>query len=168
MANILKLIIPLATDCITIEDLDTSDKMGFVGAFLEDVNRPYLTNKLMLMYKSDVFPSTIAHRNYKFMNSKHIYNKRVIRINNVWYTVFTFSIIDKDVLKIIDGIVPTDNDKYLKIHKFWKFKDDFINRLLCCRSTSIKEDNTNSLILPEEDYIDIKPSLIITKDPDVL
>lgn len=165
MANITKLILPLATDIIEKKHLDTSDKMGFVDAFIEDKNNPQLRSKLFLMYRTDVPPSVIVYRNYDFENNSRFYQSRLIRIKGVWYSVYIFSIFDKDVIGIYDGIIPTNDEKYLKIHKFWNFEDAFINKLLCNRHLKFDTEGEDTQV-PEQDYLEEdSPSLEIQKNP---
>ena len=150
MANITKLILPLIGDFIKPSDLDTSDNSGFVDAFIEDVNRPYLRDKIFLMYRVNVPVSVMVLRDYFFRESGKLYEKRSITINGISYFLYAFSILEKDVLDIFKGQPPKKDGNYLKIIKFWNFNDEFINEFTCHRHLLFKTDGKDTQV-PEED-----------------
>lgn len=164
MANITKLILPIATDCITKKYIDPSYNMGFVDAYLEDKNRPYLGKKLFLMYRTDnIHSDALIGRWWHFSTNKYFYNRTFHTINDELYEVYAFSLIGNDVLGLLEGIMPTDPNTYLNIHKFWELKDDFINSLILNKHTTF-DTSGEDCILPEADYVDDDlPGLMVKK-----
>ena len=63
MNNLLKLAIPLLNTDIKLSDIDSTT--GFVGAYFEDINKPYLTDHMFLMYDDTVKGDNVAKRFYK-------------------------------------------------------------------------------------------------------
>lgn len=151
MNEVTKLILPLLNDEITYEDLDSST--GFINAYTEDSNRPFLENHIFLMYKSSA-PNALK-RFLKFKNSKNLHSTRYMVHNKEHYTVYAFPIIEnkKDIRNIIKGYDITNVDNKLKIYNFWKNHevDNLKDRIF---------DNHFEIlpaieeIIPEEDYFE--------------
>lgn len=150
MANITKLILPLIGDFMNRSYLDPSDKSGFVDAYIEDINRPYLRDKIFLMFRVNVPPSVMVLRDYFFRESGRLCDKRTIVINGTSYFLYTIAILEKDVLDIFKGLPPKKDENFLKIIKFWNFTDDFINEITCHRHQLFDIDGKDTQV-PEED-----------------
>lgn len=131
---------------------DLSEEMGFINGYTEDINRPYLRQHLFLMYRVDLTSTSFINLDERFRMCNRLHNRRIIYIDKTPYILYTFNIIGRTLLDILEGKVPYKNDEYLQIHKFWNFTDDFINELLCNRSL-IYKTNDPEAIVPEEDYM---------------
>lgn len=129
---------------------------GFINAFVEDINKPWLDNHIFILYKTS---SIIPSLEKEFKQNKYYYDTQNIVIDNVFYTKFIF-IIPKEYKILIKGlkdnkltnILPSDK---LKILKFWNCLDfKNIEKLL----ENINSFDNNSIkipeIIPEEDSID--------------
>lgn len=82
-------VVPLLDDNLTWRDLTVES--GFVNAYTEDKNRPYLEDKVFLMYDSEVNTKESLERFLKFNKLETIHNTRYITINKHHYTVYCFS-----------------------------------------------------------------------------
>lgn len=163
MANITKLILPLAADCIDLSDL--SENAGFVDAFVYDINRPTLNNHLFLLYKVNTGKWLIT--NSKLRKSNNLYSVKTIRIDGVDYVIYTLCTIGKVFNCIREGRHPSTEDEYLKIFKFWMFTDEYINKLLTFRYAPYETEGIE-LTVPEEDYDDeFEDCLEIEKAPSI-
>lgn len=79
-------IVPLMDDNITWQDLTVES--GFINAYTSDKNRPYLKDKVFLVYDSEVNTKESLERYRKFEHLESRYNKRYITINKHHYTVY--------------------------------------------------------------------------------
>lgn len=82
-------IVPLIDDNITLRDL--SPESGFINAYTSDINRPYLEDKVFLLYDSEVNTKESLERYLKFRALDTIYNIRYITINKHHYIVYCFN-----------------------------------------------------------------------------
>ncbi len=82
-------IVPLMSDKLTWQDLTVES--GFINAYTSDKNRPYLEDKIFLVYDSKVNTKESLERYTKFEHLETVYNKRYITINKHPYTVYCFS-----------------------------------------------------------------------------
>ena len=57
-------ILPLIDDSITLDDISINS--GFINAYTEDINRPYLEDKVFLLYDSKVNTAESMNRFRKF------------------------------------------------------------------------------------------------------
>ena len=143
--------IPLLDDNITLEDI--SPRSGFINAYTEDINRPYLENKIFLLYDSKVNTVESLNRFRKFSYLDTLYNIRYIQINKHPYTVYCFNnpVYSKDIdsLTKIGKTITTKAN--LEINRFWNNVPvpDLVNRLFY-RDYRIGESIRATL--PEEDY----------------
>lgn len=150
MNDVTKLIIPLLNDNIEYEDLDSST--GFVNAYTEDLNRPYMQDYIFLMYKSSA-PNALK-RFLKFKNLD-MHSTKYSVINKEHYTIYAFPIIQnkKDIRNILKGYDISNADNKLKIYQFWKNNEveNLKSRIF---------DNHFSILpaiedkIPEEDYFE--------------
>lgn len=151
-----KLILPLIDENLTLEDI--SEKTGFVGIYTLDINRPYLTHHVFLMYKRNLTDEFLRICE-KLPTLKSFYNKKNVKINGTLYVVYTFTInlsiknIRKNALSMLGKADRT------KIGKFWKFTDIDITDFLL--GYSYLGEEFKDSILPEEDY---SPSDFLTYD----
>lgn len=155
MENFLKITLPLAIDCLELSDLDTSDNMGFVNAYIVDSNNPCIWNQIFLLYRNDVMSAAIEKRKLKFKYCKNIYNIRNICLKGVSHTVYSFTVNDRRIFSLYEGLFHFGNKEYLYVHKFWNFTDDFMNELLCNRSRSITDD-LEYTYLDKNDYMSLR------------
>ena len=82
-------ILPLIDDSITLDDISINS--GFINAYTEDINRPYLEDKVFLLYDSKVNTAESMNRFRKFRDLDTLYNMKYIQINKHPYTVYCFS-----------------------------------------------------------------------------
>ena len=152
----IKLILPLIDESLTLDDI--SQKAGFAGIYTLDINRPYLTHHIFLIYKRDPTDEFLRIRE-KLPTLKSFYNKKNVKINGILYVVYTFTInpsiknIRKSALSMLGK---TDRTR---IGKFWKFTDVDITDFLL--GYSYLGEEFKDSVLPEEDY---SPSDFITYD----
>ena len=79
-------IVPLMDDNLTWRDLTVES--GFINAYTTDKNRPYLEDKVFLVYDSEVNTKESLERYCKFEHLDTVFNKRYITINKHHYTVY--------------------------------------------------------------------------------
>lgn len=82
-------IVPLLDNNLTWRDLTVES--GFINAYTSDINRPYLEDKVFLLYDSEVNTKESLERFCKFSRLDTVYNTRYITINKHHYTVYCFS-----------------------------------------------------------------------------
>lgn len=145
MSNILKTIIPLIDDNISKEDINESE--GFINAYTEDINRPYLDCHVFLMYNWDDIKSVRVF--YKFRNLSSFYGYKIIYIKGKPYIVYTF-VSNSLINRLKRGTAILRDVNKLRILQFWQFKDPWIT-LNVMRGT-ISCDSPQE-VLPEEDYL---------------
>lgn len=148
MANVLKLIIPILDDIFELKDF--SEESGFIDAYLENINKPYLDNHIFLLYDGNLDTAEKLERDCKIRKSKYLYSRETIRINNKYYLLYTFINTSKYILKLREGILPAGEKDFMKIILFWQLKDGFINSLIYDRRRSFE---TKGIIVPEQDYV---------------
>jgi hypothetical protein len=148
MSTQMKLIIPLLDPDITKDDI--SEEAGFVDGYLYDINRPDLDDNIFLMYKTDTNNVKAVRREEKFKNSQYIKNKRFIKINNVYYIIYCFVILNNDIRLIKQGLSLSSISSSFNILSFWNGRDLTVNRAILhvCEPYTIQPD-----MVPEEDYI---------------
>lgn len=145
----LKFILPLLDDELTIDDL--SPKAGFVDAYTDDINRPYLDNHIFLLYIANLDSKESYNRTMKFKQLKSIYNILDVRIKGVLCKLYTFCITNPAIKYIFkNSFMLSDSDK-TKILKFWKSEDDDINEFFVKNIDTIVH-SFNSTSVPEWDY----------------
>ena len=82
-------IVPLLDDNLTWNDLTVES--GFINAYTTDKNRPFLEDKVFLVYNSNINTKESIDRFKKFKNLDSLYNIKYITINNKHYTVYCLS-----------------------------------------------------------------------------
>lgn len=129
-------------------------KYGFVNAFLEDINKPWLDNHIFILFKTCSISSSIEN---ELKSNKYYYDTKQIVIDNISYDEYIFTI-PTEYKKVINSFktfsydVLTTEDK-IKILKFWDcFDFAHINELL---NTNIEyKPLKEKEIIPEEDPLD--------------
>ena len=144
-------ILPLIDDSITLDDISINS--GFINAYTEDINRPYLEDKVFLLYDSKVNTVESMNRFRKFRDLDTLYNMKYIQINKHPYTVYCFSnpTYKKDISSLISIGKTITTDASVKILKFWNNVPvpELTSRLFY-RNYRIGEPI--KAILPEDDY----------------
>lgn len=112
-------IIPLLDDNLTWRDLTVES--GFVNAYTSDKNRPYLEDKVFLLYDSSVNTRESLDRFCKFKNLDTVHNTTYITIDNKPYTVYCFNSIKyrKDINSLKNYGKTFSLDSALEINRFW-------------------------------------------------
>ncbi len=145
MSNLAKVILPLIDNNISLEDI--AEDTGFVGIYMEDINRPYLDDHVFLMYNwNDVMSTKVF---YKFKNMSSFYGYRIIYLKGVPYIVYTFTS-NSLINRLKKGVAILRDVNKLRILQFWQFKDAWV-ALNVARGT-VTDDSPRD-ILPEEDYM---------------
>ena len=151
-----KLILPLIDESLTLEDI--SPETGFTDVYTLDINRPSLTNHVFLLYKRTL-TSEYFRTKEKLSNLPCLYSKKNVKINNVLYILFCFTInLAIKMIKNNGSSLLVKEDK-IRIGKFWLFTDSDITEFLLGSSYLGKEFKDD--IVPEEDY---SPSDFVTYD----
>lgn len=146
-------LIPLIDDNITLSDV--SEESGFINAYTEDKNRPYLTDKVFLLYDSSINTEQALNRFIKFDKLETLYNKSFIKIKNKSYTIYCFTLVSykKDIKNLIQFGKVYSAKARIEILQFWRGHEtlDMIRRLSI---NTYRCDEPISAISPEEDYYD--------------
>lgn len=128
---------------------------NFVNAYIGDVNRPWLEDKIFLVYKA---PLTLNSVRKGLEQNKYFYSNYWITINSESYEVYTFNIPFeyKKVINLIkDGYVTSiDVSSKKKILDFWSRNEYSIYSELYKDNLSLldQQDLYNDLI-KEEDIV---------------
>ena len=146
MTSFEKFIIPLVNSELTMKDI--ADDTGFVGAYVEDIDRPYLDNHVFLMYKwnKDVPNGQSVFYKFKNLNSFHSYSIRYI--NDECFIVYVFTS-NRDINHLKGGGRIIGESSKQRILQFWMFTDSVVT-INVMRGTIA---STPSPPLPPEDYI---------------
>ena len=142
-----KLILSLVNENLTLDDI--SPKTGFSGIYTLDINRPYLTDHIFLLYK---FVATKESKKTieKLNNFTNLYNRRIISINNTLYHLYTFTV-NIPIKRIKDnGHMLLGKDEKTQICKFWNLIDKDINEYLF--GYHVIGTYFKDTIIPEEDF----------------
>lgn len=141
-----KIIIPLINSELSMKDF--KDSTGFVGAYTEDTDRPYLDNHVFLMFKwnKDVPNGVDVFYKFRELNSFHSYKVRYI--NNEPYIVYTFTS-NRDINHLKRGGNFIGESSKQRILQFWMFTDNVVT-INVMRGTIA---STPTPPLPPEDYI---------------
>lgn len=146
MSNLIKLAIPLLNADIKMSDI--KEDSGFVGAYFEDINRPYLTDHMFLMYDDAVKGENVAKRFYKMKKLNSCHSSRIVRINDKPYTVYVFTI-NKTIKNLREGNILLSVKQKERILDFWDHRDSWItNNVLL----GTMYEHPEPQVLPEEDY----------------
>lgn len=149
MSYHLKFIIPLLDEEITIDDL--SPNAGFVDAFTDDINRPYLDRHIFLLYINTLDTKEAYDRTIKFKSLKSLYNAIDVRIKGVLCKVYAFCITNPAINYIVKNVFMLNDSDKLRILQFWKTTDSDINEFFI-KSIDTVLHNFNRCSVPEWDY----------------
>lgn len=143
--------VPLLDDNITLDDISTES--GYIGAYTEDKNRPYLEDKVFLLYDNSINTEKSLNRYLKFKQLDTLYNTRSILLNNKSYTMYCFSNPKyiKDIRNLSKiGKTATVNAA-LEISRFWQNVPlpELSNRLFL---HYYRRGESINAVSPEEDY----------------
>lgn len=147
MSTSLKFIIPLLDNNLTLQDL--SLKAGFLGAYTQDINRPYLDNHIFLVYAPICWTKEAENRRDKFETLKTIYRKYYVTIDGQNYLVYAF-VLNRAIKSIMSNCVMLSSKEKFRIISFWNLTDKDINEFMMNPLYLIGE--FKELVLPEEDY----------------
>ena len=145
MSNIMKVILPLVDNGISLDDI--SEDNGFIAAYTEDINRPYLDDHVFLLYNWSDKKSTKVF--YKFRDLPSFYGYKIIYIKGVSYIVYTFTS-NSLINRLKRGTAILRDVNKLRVLQFWQFKDAWVS-LNVTRGT-VNEGSPQD-VLPEEDYL---------------
>lgn len=122
-----KLLIPLLDSNLTKEDL--SPEAGFVEAYSNDINKPWLNSQIFLLYEDkDTRASHMRMIHFKECNC--VYSTEFVIIESKPYTIYAIALPQKELLSILSNSFILSNEQRLKIGKFWMFSDTEINSYL--------------------------------------
>lgn len=151
MSTPYKIIIPLLDKNITKDMI--SKEAGFVDAFSEDINKPFLDHHIFLMYDLEIERTPkVVNRMCKFA---HVLKTKpyLHKINGHWYQIYALPKMGAANLytKFSYPIMMTEKDD-LRLIDFWGTSDDDINHYIL-RPES-KNPKFESKQIPEEDYVE--------------
>lgn len=152
-------IIPLIDDNITLEDI--SVESGFINAYTEDIDRPYLTDKIFLLYDSSIVTIESTNRFAKFQNLDTLHHSKYIKINKKHCILYCFTIVkykkDIDSLKEIGKVYKPE--AALEINRFWHSMTvpNLVNRLFL--STYSYGEGINATTNPR-DYLSYEGNIL--------
>lgn len=148
MSDLIKLIVPLIDDSLTMEDF--SEDTGFIDGYIENINHPSLTNHTFLLYDGQLDTIAKLERDAKMRHIPSLYSRTIVHISGIPYMLYTFCNMKKGIERIREGMVPYKEDEFMRIQKFWKLKDDFVNSFIINRARPFEHEG---FVLPEEDYV---------------
>lgn len=144
-------IVPLLDDNITWSDLTVES--GYINAYTTDKNRPFLEEKVFLLYDSSVNTKESLDRYRKFKQLDSLYNTKYITINNKHYTIYCLSNpkYKKDIHNLQSTGKTYNVSAALEINRFWANVPvpELAQRLFL---STYRFGDTISAELPEEDY----------------
>jgi hypothetical protein len=144
-------IVPLLDDNITWSDLTVES--GFINAYTTDKNRPFLEEKIFLIYDSSVNTKESMNRYKKFRQLDSLYNTKYITINNKHYMIYCFSKLKykKDINNLQLVGKTSTIDAALEINRFWTNVPvpELAQRLFL---NTYRFGESMNAELPEEDY----------------
>jgi hypothetical protein len=147
MNDVSKFIAPLIDD--NINEADLSADSGFIDAYTEDINRPYLEDKVFLLYKVTNTKQSLDTY-LKLSKLDCLYNIRPIVVDGEHYRIYTFVALNKDIKQLKQGCMFKDCKSRVRILDFWSNKsDDLIKRVLL---PNFQLGRPIKAVSPEEDY----------------
>lgn len=142
----MKIAIPLLNENLELKDIQ--DQSGFVGAYFEDINKPFLDNHIFLMYDYSSKGKNLANCIHKLHKLNNKYSSRVVYIKNKPYLVFSYTI-DYTIRNLRDGNIILNPIQKQRVLKFWGMKDSWVaNNVLL----GTMYEHPEPQILPEEDF----------------
>lgn len=145
-----KLIIPLLDEHITLEDLSLT--VGFMNAYTEDINHPYMDNHIFLLYSNEIMTSKSIECQKKLAKLSTLYSRRNLRIKGHSYCSFAFPAHSKTINQLKHGIGYLTTEEKCRINKFWKGTDDEVSNYLMDNDNFLSFESV-SHVIPEEDYV---------------
>lgn len=142
-----KLLIPLLDSNLTKEDL--SSEAGFVEAYSHNINKPWLLSQIFLLYE-DKDTKDSHMRMVHFQENEYVHSVEFVKIDSKPYTIYTMSIPNKSLLKILSNSFILTDEQKIKIGLFWMFSDIEINSYLTNPLYTMKPFENKSL--PEIDF----------------
>ena len=149
MSKSYKFIIPLLHKDITLEDLSLNS--GFVGAFYYDINRPYLTNHIFLLYLNTIATQEAYNRYHKFKNLDTLYKTYHVQILGKDMLLYAFCITNQSINLIKRNLLLFSDEDKLRLMSFWRNSDEDINKYFVSNDYSLSFEFDKSVV-PEEDY----------------
>lgn len=147
MSTSLKLILPLTLYPITLSML--SKEAGFVDAFTNDINKPWLEDRIFLMYEFDM---STAKKAIRFEKMRRMGLKPYkYKINKKWYHIYALPYTNKDIIlsKTWEFIRLYNTNDLYKILAFWKNTDKDLTTLIF--SNNLNTTKFEKSYVPEED-----------------
>lgn len=95
-----KIIIPLLDPNISKEDL--SPEAGLIDVYSSDINRPWLTRHIFLLYE-DKPTKESKHREVHFIKASHIWTTKIVNIDGKVYTLYTACISNDELFKFYES-----------------------------------------------------------------
>lgn len=123
MSKFEKMTIPLIDPEISLKEIE--DNTGFIGEFVEDVDRPYLDNHVFLMYKWDKSVPNGGTTFYKLKNLSSFHSYKVKYIEGKPYIIYTFTS-NRDINHLKRGGNFIGEDSKQRILQFWMFTDNSV------------------------------------------
>ncbi len=146
MSNLMKLSIPLLHPDLNLKDIKSDS--GFVDAYFEDINKPFITNCIFLMYDINSKEPNVANCFYKLQRLNNRYSTRVVSINGKQYIVYYFTI-NKTIRNLRDGNILLSVAQKQRILDFWGHSDAWVtNNVLL----GTMYEHPEPSVLPEEDW----------------
>lgn len=143
-----------------------TDKYSFINAYIQDINRPYLEDKIFIVFEYD--PKVYSEVNNEMTSNSCYFTKYDLHINNKYYIEYVFVIPPKyniTIKNIIDGKFNYISSEYkTNIISFWGnidfsyLKDLLKNPKDLLDIVSLEDRNE---IITEEDYYENNYQLLI-------
>lgn len=143
----LKIILSLINKDLKLEDV--SKEIGFVDIYTADINRPYLTNHVFLLYKRNMNPKFLSIRK-KLEKFDNFHSKRNMKIKDELYVLYCFTINKNIDLVRKNALLGLLKDSKEQICKFWNFTDVDITDFIL--GYSFIADEFKDSFVPEEDF----------------
>lgn len=118
-----KTIIPLID--LGIDFPDIGEKTGFIGAYVEDVDRPYLDNHVFLLYKWDKDVEKATSIFYKFRKLSSFHSYKTTYIDGKPVIIYTFTS-NRDINHLKKGGNIIGDISKQRILQFWRFTDNWV------------------------------------------
>lgn len=148
MSTTLKILIPQISNILTKEDLKTD--CGFIDAFTNDINDPWLDNHIFLMYEYNTSTKKRYNLYKKLISDESLYTHKVYTINKKKYDIYIYRLINtlqNESLKE-NKFLFTYNEK-AKILDFWGNEEKDLYQYLLNNKYDIKYEQK---FIPEIDY----------------
>lgn len=145
-----------------------TDKYSFINAYIQDINRPYLEDKIFIVFEYD--PKVYSEINNEMTSNSYYFTKYDLHMNNKYYIEYVFVIPPKyniTIKNIIDGKFNyISAECKINIISFWGNMDlSYLKDLLknpkdLLDIISLEERNE---IITEEDYYNYDYHQLIRK-----